>query len=400
MRVFISYIHEEEKLAELLQRFIQESFRDVGEVFRSADPRSIAPGEEYLKRIKSALLNSDVLLVLCSPASVERPWINFEAGCVWIRPEQSRIVPICHSGWRKQDLRCPLDERQALQLDDEEFPAALQAAFSKGRKAPTAHRTGMSRQQHDELKRAAQRTGSREAPPRILRTVEDRTRAIINDLKTWKKKPAGWRGKEEPTVWTTAFLSAFAISPDEPAVDSVARLRKRLFLKEQEMLKNLARAQCCVGCIISPVNRNSLRPDGADFAIRRTKHLISFLQSNDDALHNIEWAVSEIPVRNMYVVGDISCFDGYEQAPNADYELTLRHTSPSIISANAGVCSRLARDLPLVAKFTGKKAEKKSPWRGSRDFLRMETLHYLQGSLRLLETHRRKHPPGPSPGTP
>ena len=48
-------------------------------------------GSKWLEEIDQALAAAVVLLVLCSPASLRRPWINFETGCGWIKR-----VP-CHS---------------------------------------------------------------------------------------------------------------------------------------------------------------------------------------------------------------------------------------------------------------------------------------------------------------
>ena len=85
-------------------------------VFVSSDTESIAAGEEWLKSLEQALDDCAVFLILCSPQSIKRPWINFEAGAAWIR--KIPIVPICHAGLTPRDLPMPLSLRQAISLGD------------------------------------------------------------------------------------------------------------------------------------------------------------------------------------------------------------------------------------------------------------------------------------------
>ncbi len=56
------------------------------------------------------------MLIFCSPVSVSRPWINFEAGAGWAR--KIEIVPLCHSGLRPVDLPLPLNLLQGIEAND------------------------------------------------------------------------------------------------------------------------------------------------------------------------------------------------------------------------------------------------------------------------------------------
>ena len=56
------------------------------------------------------------MIVLCSPSSVARPWINFEAGAAWMRGIP--LIPICHGGLAPRNLPVPLSLRQGLSLSD------------------------------------------------------------------------------------------------------------------------------------------------------------------------------------------------------------------------------------------------------------------------------------------
>lgn len=94
--VFISHITEEKEMAMELKKLIEESFLGMLDVFVSSDENSISSGSKWLDNITSALSSCAIELILCSPNSVKRPWINFEAGAGWVR--DIPVIPLCHSG--------------------------------------------------------------------------------------------------------------------------------------------------------------------------------------------------------------------------------------------------------------------------------------------------------------
>ena len=69
--------------------------------------------------------------VLCSRSSVHRPWINFEAGCVWWLKDLTSVIPICHAGQTKDRLPIPLSEFQALEISDPDFVKNVITAIAK-----------------------------------------------------------------------------------------------------------------------------------------------------------------------------------------------------------------------------------------------------------------------------
>lgn len=115
-RAFISHISEEMEVAKFLKQALIRDFLRLMTVFVSSDTESIAAGEEWLKSIEKALSDCAMLLILCSPESVKRPWINFEAGAAWLR--KIPLIPICHAGLTPRDLPMPLSLRQAIGLED------------------------------------------------------------------------------------------------------------------------------------------------------------------------------------------------------------------------------------------------------------------------------------------
>lgn len=123
MKLFISHIHEEAKLALVLKDWIESTFAGQCEVFVSSDGEDIPAGAKWLEKINDALDSSKLLITLCSLQSIIRPWINFETGCAWIKGIP--VIPICHSGFTKSNLPQPLSMFQGLNLQDQKFPKTL-----------------------------------------------------------------------------------------------------------------------------------------------------------------------------------------------------------------------------------------------------------------------------------
>lgn len=110
-KIFISHIGEEHKLAIHLKTFLTDKFIGAIDIFVSSDYESIKLGDNWMDNIKNSLIEMDLMIVIVSPISVNRPWINFESGCGWIR--NIPVIPMCHSGLFPSDLSFPLKTLQA-----------------------------------------------------------------------------------------------------------------------------------------------------------------------------------------------------------------------------------------------------------------------------------------------
>lgn len=115
--VFISHITEEKEIAQALKRLVESTFLNMIEVFVSSDPTSIKLGRKWLDEITHALKNCAVEIILASPESVKRPWINFEGGSGWVR--DIPVIPLCHSGMFPSKLPAPLGSLQAATATEE-----------------------------------------------------------------------------------------------------------------------------------------------------------------------------------------------------------------------------------------------------------------------------------------
>lgn len=384
MKVFISHITEEACVALVLKEYIEARFLDQISVFASSNVYDLTPGDKWLRKIETAIKEADLMLIIYSPASLTRPWINFEAGCGWIK--EIEMIPICHSGQHKDQLPFPFSGLQSLQLEDGRFPEVLLHALCKHFRTshvPDAHSGSLRRK----LQKCLGAISVSDASPQIIHSQRERTKLINDDLKTLLQSHRVAQG----TVWSSAFLSTLAIGPDDPYPEEEQDYLE-LLLQEQELLLSLARKGCTIKFIISPANKNHIRHAGIDYAIQRTKRLLELLKCQDTAIVNamkhIDWAISELGTKNLYIIGHISCFEGYKKGIQQGYGLTLRQTTRDVINANIDVYSGFFKDLAArsLAKWTNEKDIEST----ERELLRLATIRCLGESLGFLKRFEKQ----------
>jgi hypothetical protein len=117
--VFISFIHEEERVAIAVQAMLREKLDREHRVFLSADTWQIRAGEIWLDRLREELDDARVAVLLLSPSSIIRPWVNFEAGAAWLTGKA--IIPVCFGGLLKEQLPKPYSNFQAIALREEYY---------------------------------------------------------------------------------------------------------------------------------------------------------------------------------------------------------------------------------------------------------------------------------------
>ncbi len=132
--VFLSHIHEEKELAIIIKNALESEFAGFVDVFVSSDGLSIPAGANFLNRIEGALVDCVAGLYLISPVSVNRNWINFELGAVWMKnilslrsgADEIPALPICHSGSNPGKLPAPLNNLNGIQAN---VSSSLEFAF-------------------------------------------------------------------------------------------------------------------------------------------------------------------------------------------------------------------------------------------------------------------------------
>src|SRR5208283_3303503 len=115
--VFVSHAAFDKEHALLLKKEI-ESRIPTSRVFCSSDPADLPPGAKWPKDIQEALKNAKCLVLLATERSMTRTWPWFETGAVWF--SDCLVLPLCFGTIRKSALNRPLDERMALNGDNEE----------------------------------------------------------------------------------------------------------------------------------------------------------------------------------------------------------------------------------------------------------------------------------------
>jgi hypothetical protein len=121
--VFISHIGEERPVALRLQQLLESALSPKPPVFVSSDYDSIKTGEEWYRAILDGLRRSQVVIILLSRQSVDRRWINFEAG--FGLGQESQVMPVVWRNLTKGDVGPPLGLLHTRELADNDECAAL-----------------------------------------------------------------------------------------------------------------------------------------------------------------------------------------------------------------------------------------------------------------------------------
>lgn len=92
--IFLSHFSQEAGIALALKVTLEEAFLGMVEVFVSSDGKSIPKGQDFPATIRAAITNATYGIVLLSPDSVSRPWVNIEFGAFWVLNKP--IMPLLH----------------------------------------------------------------------------------------------------------------------------------------------------------------------------------------------------------------------------------------------------------------------------------------------------------------
>lgn len=116
--IFISHISEEKEIAKAVKEFLEKRFLNIINVFASSHEESLQLGDDWISVIKESMKDCELIIIICSPISIARPWINFEAGAGWIK--DTPVIPLCHSGLTPGKLPVPINSFQGGTLNSQE----------------------------------------------------------------------------------------------------------------------------------------------------------------------------------------------------------------------------------------------------------------------------------------
>jgi len=117
MNIFISHAVANKDIARSLADTLEAAREDVT-TFLASRAGDIRADEDWLKGIERALQKADTYIILLTPESVLRPWVNFESGAAWFFPRQLIFVRI--QALSTDDIPLPISSRQVYALDDKE----------------------------------------------------------------------------------------------------------------------------------------------------------------------------------------------------------------------------------------------------------------------------------------
>ncbi len=110
MAVFLSHATADAPLAIKLKKWLKQILLGQVEVIVSGDSESLAAGQQWLRRISTDLRRSKLVILLCTPATVDRFWTTFEAGGAFFL--EKPIIPLCAQGTAFAKLPIPLQLHQ------------------------------------------------------------------------------------------------------------------------------------------------------------------------------------------------------------------------------------------------------------------------------------------------
>jgi hypothetical protein len=114
-RIFLSFVHEDQTVAAAVQSILTEF---VGEdAFMSSDQTQVFAGDRWFEKISQSLQDARLVILMLSKRSVDRAWVNFEAGAAWFTNKP--IIPCCYGNMSKATLPHPYSAVQALNLPDD-----------------------------------------------------------------------------------------------------------------------------------------------------------------------------------------------------------------------------------------------------------------------------------------
>ena len=127
--IFISHIHEEAGIAEVLRDWLHAAFPVLVTAFVSSDYEDNPLGGRWLNLIDEAMNKSRLLIVLLSPHSSGRMWIHLESG--WALGRHLDILPICHSGAKIATVPRPYSDYGATEVERDDFARRLLTALKR-----------------------------------------------------------------------------------------------------------------------------------------------------------------------------------------------------------------------------------------------------------------------------
>ncbi len=116
-QIFLSHIQDEEEIVLEFRDFMYKIFGDTISFYLFQMNES---GVDMVESITKNLNNSQIIVIFCSPESINKPWINFEIGFsnkMKQDENQKIIIPVLYFNLKKEQLPSYLSKLIYVQLD-------------------------------------------------------------------------------------------------------------------------------------------------------------------------------------------------------------------------------------------------------------------------------------------
>jgi len=123
--IFISHAAANSRLAGAFAEALMAARGDV-KTFVASRPGDLRADKDWLRGIERAVQDADAYVVVLTPESVLRPWVNFEFGAAWFSRRQLIFVRV--QALSPDEIPLPISSRQVYALDDiDQLRAIFQA---------------------------------------------------------------------------------------------------------------------------------------------------------------------------------------------------------------------------------------------------------------------------------
>src|ERR1051326_2458395 len=124
--IFISHTHGDQPIADALAKLIEDLFEKrvtVNYSSRKELAGGIQPGEDWFRWIVDQVREADLAFILLTPASIQKPWVVWEAGAVAgasfaHSPDTVRVFPLVF-GLKGNEVPTPFARTQLISGPDE-----------------------------------------------------------------------------------------------------------------------------------------------------------------------------------------------------------------------------------------------------------------------------------------
>lgn len=136
LTVFISWsLPLSRRVAEILHPWLKRLMQNVRPWMSNQD---IEKGKFWVNEVVSGIEGSTVGIAVITPANVDRPWINFEAGALAraIEPANGLVIPLLINMGNTLIQHSPLNTLQAARFEKGDFYRVVEAINSRLRPRP------------------------------------------------------------------------------------------------------------------------------------------------------------------------------------------------------------------------------------------------------------------------